>query len=586
MDVERPDNKNWLLARSLSLTFGAERRVWMASAAYVLILSLFEAFYLRSGFVSLVEWLRAEPDPINIGITAVYALGVLYLTFLFVLATLSSRWPYKLVYFSLLSFAILVEFGYSRAIGRFTNGFDVDVALSATTDQQFYAASAYIEPTSFPAILLLAGILWIPARKWKATAGPGLLTAVMVAALLFSVHLAFINPILFDKRFTGTSLSSLFLTSAEYFVYEPLSSPVSRSTVETPPVLLPPKNNIVVIFDESVRGDHLSLNGYERRTTPFLDELAKKDLVLNFGIAVSGASSSAPSFRAFVSGATPDKIAAEGFAATNGMPTVFQYAKAMGYRTYYLDGQRTDYWGGRPGDNQYLDHFISSRELTGDPDYERYVAHGGIDRVGSEDKVDLWELDAKIAEKVKEIYSGSAGNFIFIYKRGTHIPYQNAYPENETTWRPTYNWDDDYYAIPAADKLRAVVNSYDNSLRYNIDTFFRSLATDYANLPNNTVIAYTSDHGESLYANGAAGHGGRSREEVMVPMFLIGLKDRTADTTFKASHANLFTSLLDLMEYPEHLRRHAYAVSLFKGRGSASTKRFYNPDGQGKVAFD
>ena len=572
--------------RSLSLTFGVERRVWIASAAYVLFLCLFEAMYLRTGFTSLIEWLRGDADALTIAITVVYALGAIYLSFLFVLASLSSKWPYKIIYFAVFAFGILLEYGYSRAIGRFTNGFDVSVALSATADQQAYAASTYIEPTSFLAIVVLGVMMWAGRTKWKATAGPGMLTTVMVGIALFSVHLAFVNPILFDRRFTGTSLSSLFLTSAEYFVYEPLSAPASRENVEAPAVVSQPKNNIVVIFDESVRGDHLSLNGYERRTTPFLDELKQKKLLTNFGIAVSGATSSALSFDAFVSGATADDIAGKGFSTTKGMPLIFQYAKAMGYQTYYIDGQRTDYWAGGEGDVRFLDHFISSREIVGPNwEHEKYIDRGAIDRIGSEDKVDPWELDAKIAETVKGIYAGSTGNFIFVYKRGTHIPYQNAYPENATTWKPAYNWDD-YYEIPSADKLKAVINSYDNSIRYNIDGFFQSLATDYSDLPNDTVIAYTSDHGESLYAQGAAGHGGRSREEATVPMFLIGLKDQSVDTSFKASHANLFTSLLDLMDYPEAMRGHSYAISLFKAHGSNSARRFYNPDAQGKVAFD
>jgi glucan phosphoethanolaminetransferase (alkaline phosphatase superfamily) len=581
-----PGFKNRLLDRGLSLTFGTERRVWIASAAYVIFLCLLETFYLRAGFLSLIEWLQVGYDPLMIGLTVVYALAALYLSFLFVLAALSSRWPYRLIYFIVFAFGILVEYGYSRAIGRFTNGFDVSVALSATTDQQYYSASTFIEPSSFLAIFVLAGIMLIAGAKLKVSAGPGVLAAVLIGITVFSIHLAFLNPILFDRRFTGTALSSLFLTSAEYLVYEPLSSPVTRDAVEIPTAAPLPTNNIVVIFDESVRADHLSVNGYERRTTPFLDELAQKKLLANFGIAVSGATSSALSFYAFVSGTTPDQVAIEGFATTKGMPNIFQYAKAMGYRTYYIDGQRTEYWAGGPDDARFIDHFISPNEIAGPNwEYNKYIARGEIDRIGSDETVEPWELDFKIAQTVKDIYTGSAGNFIFVYKRGTHIPYQNAYPEKETAWKPAYNWDD-YYEIPGADKLKAVTNSYDNSIRYNVDGFFRSLATDYSKLPNNTVIAYTSDHGESLYAQGAAGHGGRSREEATVPMFLIGLKDQAVDTSFKASHSNLFTTLLDLTGYPEDMRKRSYAISLFKGRGSDSTDRFFNPDAQGKVPFD
>ena len=54
--------------------------------------------------------------------------------------------------------------------------------------------------------------------------------------------------------------------------------------------------------------------------------------------------------------------------------------------------------------------------------------------------------------------------------------------------------------MPPADKIDAVKNSYDNSLRFNLDDFFRNLASDYGRLPNGTVIVYTSDHGESFFA--------------------------------------------------------------------------------------
>jgi hypothetical protein len=39
------------------------------------------------------------------------------------------------------------------------------------------------------------------------------------------------------------------------------------------------------------------------------------------------------------------------------------------------------------------------------------------------------------------------------------------------------------------------------------------------------------------------------------------------------------------MQYPETLRR-PYAISLLKAHGSDSKKRFFDPAGQGKVAFD
>ena len=86
--------------------------------------------------------------------------------------------------------------------------------------------------------------------------------------------------------------------------------------------------------------------------------------------------------------------------------------------------------------------------------------------------------------------------------------------------------------------------------------------------------------------NGKAGHGGTTREEAMVPLFILGLKEQNADVGFKATHANIFTTLLDLMKFPAGKRTHPYQISLFEGRADAPVHRFYNPPPGKKFAFD
>ncbi len=63
----------------------------------------------------------------------------------------------------------------------------------------------------------------------------------------------------------------------------------------------------------------------------------------------------------------------------------------------------------------------------------------------------------------------------------------------------------------------------------------------------------------------------------MVPLFMIASPDRmpAIDTGFKASHSNLFATLLDLMNYPQNKRKYDYSISLLKARESDSRKRFY-----------
>jgi glucan phosphoethanolaminetransferase (alkaline phosphatase superfamily) len=99
-----------------------------------------------------------------------------------------------------------------------------------------------------------------------------MLGIVLALTIAFSFHLAYVNPILFDNHFTGTSLGSFFQTSTEYLLLEPLAPPIHRDQVHQPFGANAPKpdNNVVIVFDESMRADHLSLNGYERERHPFL----------------------------------------------------------------------------------------------------------------------------------------------------------------------------------------------------------------------------------------------------------------------------------------------------------------------------
>ena len=152
---------------------------------------------------------------------------------------------------------------------------------------------------------------------------------------------------------------------------------------------------------------------------------------------------------------------------------------------------------------------------------------------------------------------------------------------------PVFEFGEDWTSkTPSPKDLSGLVNSYDNGLLYNVDSFFKNLADDYSRLPNNTIIFYTSDHGEAFNTDGRSPHGGSSVEEATVPLFAFGLPVENIDISFKASHANLFTALLDLMNVPMDARKYPYAKSLLTATASDSQRRFFNLADGKKVAFD
>jgi glucan phosphoethanolaminetransferase (alkaline phosphatase superfamily) len=172
---------------------------------------------------------------------------------------------------------------------------------------------------------------------------------------------------------------------------------------------------------------------------------------------------------------------------------------------------------------------------------------------------------------VSDIVKNSEGNFIWINKMGVHFPYEKNYPEDGVSWLPT---DRTAEKSELTDNNQPLINNYDNAIKYNLDAFFENLLS--GGVPHNTVFVYTSDHGQTLI-QGKASHCGSTRDEAMVPLFIIAQPEMLppADTDFRASHANIFASLLDLMKYPEEERRYDYSISLFKAKREDSAPRYY-----------
>jgi glucan phosphoethanolaminetransferase (alkaline phosphatase superfamily) len=577
------------LNRNYSLTLGAERRIWLTGLLFVLFLSAAEWLYFGNGFPQFFGYLSKDSDPIYLVIGLFYVVAALYLSFLFVLITLASKWLYKPIYLFLFALVTFFEYGYSNALGRFTNFYDLISAFSATREQTLDSVYTYISFSALVPCLVLI-LLCIFIKKARPQFGPVYSVLLFLSLLLFYLHFSYVNQIFFGYQFVSNSFGSFCQTTADFMLINPVAAITGqkREVVDfsAPAPDFHPDNNIIFVFDESVRGDHLSLNGYGRPTTPYLQSLAKDNLLLNWGIASSASTISHPSYNAMITGATSEMLDKKSFSQINSMPTLFQYAKSMNYRTCLIDGQMKTYWGGNSQDLKYIDDFISMKELDSPNRVEDWELGNKITNQDNQNNtLKQWEIDQKIARIVNRIFSGSTGNFVFIYKRGDHFPYEKNYPESEAVWKPVYHFKEQY-EVPPADQYQAIVNSYDNAVRYNLDNFFRQLSPDYSKLPNNTVIIYTGDHGESFFVNGKAGHGGTTREEAMVPLFILGLKDKPVDTSFKASHANVFTTLLDLMGYPREKQKYQYEMSLFDGKGSMPVHRYYNPPPGKKFAFD
>lgn len=474
------------------------------------------------------------------------------LTLLFAWAALSSTTVFRIVYFLLFAFAVSAEYSIYYAFKRFSSLVDLASAMNGVDRQMAgEAVTTYFSPTALLPIAVFGSLLLL-MRKAGKRGLPTFALTVGAFALFFLLSTYFTS-----NHFYSPSLSTFARTVISYpvgwyigtidgpamgIVYAAPRAPLSFSANEKP------KNNIVFIVDESIRGDRLSINGHSKPTTPTLDGLNKKGAVANWGIAVSGTTCSHTSNPLLLTGVNklPDKT----FEVLR-WPTIFQYALAAGYQNHYYDGHTNIQWLGKERDIPDFGSWTKADDLAREHRYER---------------------DAEIARRVKKIVSSSSGNFIWVHKFGVHLRYENSFP-NEHYGEVLDALPADYDLTQTEETMRLM---YDEAITYNLESFFATLLKDGPDV--NTIYVYTSDHGQTLRENGAiTSHCYETKPEANVPLLMIADPEKLpkVDTNFRASHSNLFATLLDLMQYPETERKFDYSLSLLKAKAADSRPRVY-----------
>ena len=477
--------------------------------------------------------------------------------FLCTIGTVTLSWllPRSIGWLCLLpaAVAMLHEFGYFRALARVSNDADFELALVATNFQHWRDAIVqYFAPSTLIALVMLFAPLLAPIRRSRRWLWP-LVFVTLANGAVVCLHWHQRDSLWGLREVPATSLGAFERTVGSTLLSRAFND-IGTRTVIPPISSVPPQANVVLIMDESIRGDHLSLNGYERPTTPFLDGLAHDGRLNNWGVAVSGTTCSVASAWVALTGLrTADLPDTTGRRFRR--PTLWQYAKAMGFRTVFLDGSVTSRWNGRPDDYAKIDDW---RTMLIDPN--------GVGR-------DPITIDQVIAEQLAQILSTGGGHFIWVWKQGAHTPYGSRFPPTATIFTPSLS-----SVRPTAEDRQALVNAYDNSIRWSVDEFFRTLLRDPAFL-DRTSLVYTSDHGQTLEPTRAS-HCGTTEPESMVPLFAMGSGLANADVTFPAAHANIFATLLDLMGVPETARTEHYAPSLLghPGRDAQPETQFWGSD--------
>jgi len=181
-----------------------------------------------------------------------------------------------------------------------------------------------------------------------------------------------------------------------------------------------------------------------------------------------------------------------------------------------------------------------------------------------------------------EYLNNDTQEFVIINKIGAHFPIHDKYPDEFMKYKPVLprgnflNISDtgSRQGFPGTtDDWVLYRNSYKNTLLWNVGEFFSKVINDTDLL--NTVIIYTSDHGQNLHENGNPGlsthcSSNSQVEEGMVPLVVL---ENSSNKTLNwkanfnknkngSSHYNIFPTLLSLMLYEKDEVRSMYGNSL------------------------
>lgn len=283
--------------------------------------------------------------------------------------------------------------------------------------------------------------------------------------------------------------------------------------------------NVVFVLGETARGGAWGINGYARNTTPHLKSLSN---LINFENASSCDTSTASS-----------------------MPCVFSRMTRNSHSTDLKESSFVSVM-------EKLGFEISILSLQNYQSFYKYLSNNTTlltkYHIVKHSTVNKTVQDSLLLPHIDNIKNKLGNKVILLHTIGSHHAYKDRFESSDAKYTPYCN----SYDLSACNN-QEIINAYDNSIVHT-DKFLNAVISKFKN--KNSIIFYTSDHGESLGENNIFLHGTAPnkapKEQFDVPMF-IWMSDKFISSNFgakinqrlsridkktKVSHDNIFHSVL------------------------------------------
>lgn len=267
---------------------------------------------------------------------------------------------------------------------------------------------------------------------------------------------------------------------------------------------------IVYIMGEGLSADHLSLFGYKRKTTPYLENWAKQD---NFYYTHG------------VSGATVTRNSIAGFMNFQKEPENYTLVQSKKHNLFKLAQLAS-----------FKTTFMSSQTFSSFPhvglEYTDYSFYRDKQKTSSAAGDDFWLENLKSLPLSKK-------NFIVIQMRAVHTPYAK-------TWQHRFDEFNHF-----SDHKENKIDDYDNGVLY-VDSILNETLKWAQNIKGKVYVIFASDHNELFGQDGIHGHITLHRQVARIPVFIWTNNSETLQR-FKSvsnpSHWEIGKYILNLMGY-------------------------------------
>lgn len=324
----------------------------------------------------------------------------------------------------------------------------------------------------------------------------------------------------------------------------------SRGAAERP--------NVLLITLDTVRADHLSMEGYDRPTAPILAGLARAGF--RFERAYSPMPATGPAHSTLMTGRFPRDhgVLRNGVPLPASAETLAERLRDAGYRTaavvsgYPLVAR----FGLDQGFSAYEDDFPAETASIPRGRWEGQAMAGAYDRRGD-------ATAERALAQLRTLAEARRPFFLFVHFFDAHHPYAPPRP----------------YADAFASERPDEVDDYDGEIAFADAQIGRLLdALRAAGALERTLVVVTSDHGEGLGDHGVARHGSVVYDEALRVPLLFSWPGRLAHGTSAAgvSLADVAPTVLELAGLEARAARGDDGLSLaplLRGAGGFPARR-------------